>query len=505
VIAANVVGDDYAYPAPSVGFPVMSLNSTASGTDNPQTVTPPGQATIGISPASTGNAPFNVTFTGASAGATGWSWDFGDGNFAGDNGKQNPSHVFQLPGIYTVRLTAMNTGGNNTSAPSTITVTKAPVPAAPVANFTATPTNGTAPLTVTFNADSSTSDPAVWATWRWTFGDGTFSSVKNPNHTYVNGGNYTVSLAATNLGGTTFLTKVGYINVTAAPAAAADKIGVTNAQQWYLDWNGNGAFDAGTDKTYSFGAPGWVPVTGDWNATGFSYIGVTKGQQWYLDWNGNGAFDAGTDKTYSFGAPGWTNITGDWNGDGKAKIGVYNSGAWYLDWNGNGVWDAGTDKVYSFGSPGWTPVVGKWSTTGSSYIGVTNGQQWYLDWNGNGAFDAGTDKTYNFGAPGWTPVVGKWSTTGFSYIGVTNGQQWYLDWNGNGAFDAGTDKTYNFGAPGWIPVVGDWNATGFSYIGVTNGQQWYLDWNGNGAFDAGTDKTYNFGAPGWMPIIGKWS
>ena len=104
VIAANVVGDDYAYPAPSVGFPVMSLNSTASGTDNPQTVAPPGLATIGISPGSTGNAPFNVTFTGASAGATGWSWDFGDGNFAGDNGKQNPSHVFQLPGNYTVTV-----------------------------------------------------------------------------------------------------------------------------------------------------------------------------------------------------------------------------------------------------------------------------------------------------------------------------------------------------------------------------------------------------------------
>ena len=82
-------------------------------------------------------------------------------------------------------------------------------------------------------------------------------------------------------------------------------IGVTNGQQWYLDWNGNGVYGDGTDKAYSFGAPGWTAIVGDWDATGNSYIGVTNGQQWYLDWNGNGAWD-GADKAYSFGAPGWT-------------------------------------------------------------------------------------------------------------------------------------------------------------------------------------------------------
>ena len=145
----------------------------------------------------------------------GWTWDFGDGNYALDNGKQNPSHVFELPGSYTVRLTAMTTGGNTTSAPSTITVTKAAVPAVPLASFiNTTQREGLAPLTVSFNADASTSNPVVWATWRWSFGDGTFSSVKNASHTYLAAGNYTVSLTATNLGGTNSITRTGYINVT---------------------------------------------------------------------------------------------------------------------------------------------------------------------------------------------------------------------------------------------------------------------------------------------------
>ena len=45
---------------------------------------------------------------------------------------------------------------------TTITVNAVPLPAAPIASFTnVTPSEGIAPLTVSFNADASTSDPAV--------------------------------------------------------------------------------------------------------------------------------------------------------------------------------------------------------------------------------------------------------------------------------------------------------------------------------------------------------
>ena len=50
----------------------------------------------------------------------------------------------------------------------------------------------------------------------------------------------------------------------------------------------------GTDKVYSFGALGWTPVVGDWNPTVTgTKIGVYKDGVWYLDWNGNGAWDQG--------------------------------------------------------------------------------------------------------------------------------------------------------------------------------------------------------------------
>jgi PKD repeat protein len=142
VFAANVVGDDYNYteqvdPGELPGFPYMMLNSTASTANVSQAIAPPAQPTFTNTTPRIGFVPLNVTFSTTAGTATGWDWDFGDGNFAADNGKQNPSHVFELLGTYTVTLKAMNTGGNSTlSAPMTVIVSAVPQPAAPTASFT---------------------------------------------------------------------------------------------------------------------------------------------------------------------------------------------------------------------------------------------------------------------------------------------------------------------------------------------------------------------------------
>ena len=411
----------------------------------------------------------------------------------------HPSLTFeQIKNIILSNVDAKSSLSGKVASGGRLNAYKAVSAALPYANFTANITSGTAPLPVKF---MDTSTGIGISAWQWDFNNDTIidSTYQNPEYTFIVPGNYTVNLTVTMNGRSDSTVKTSYIS--AAKNTKSD-IGVTNGQQWYLDWNGNGVWDA-TDKAYNFGAPGWSPVTGDWNNDGKTDIGVTNGQQWYLDWNNNGVYDGGMDKSYSFGAPGWSPIVGDWNATGNSYIGVTNSQQWYLDWNGNGVWDA-TDKAYNFGAPGWSPETGDWNNDGKTDIGVTNSQQWYLDWNNNGVYDGGMDKSYSFGAPGWTAIVGDWNNTGNSYIGVTNGQQWYLDWNGNGIWD-GADKVYSFGASGWTPVTGDWNGDGKgTKIGVYKDSVWYLDWNGNGVWNAGIDKMYDFGAPGWIPIIGKW-
>ena len=120
-----------------------------------------------------------------------------------------------MAGTYTVILTATNARGSNTlTRTGYITPTSV---AAPVASFTGTPTTGTAPLTVTF-ADASTNTPTSWA---WTFGDGGTSTLKSPQHTYTMGGTYSVTLTATNAGGSNTLTKTGYITVTSGTVPVA--------------------------------------------------------------------------------------------------------------------------------------------------------------------------------------------------------------------------------------------------------------------------------------------
>ena len=95
-----------------------------------------------------GPAPLSVRFTDSSQNATGWNWNFGDGNTSID---KNPTHTYSRVEKYTVNLTVSNENGTN---PKTleIIVQKAQNEnkVYPVANFNANPTSGYAPLSVLF-------------------------------------------------------------------------------------------------------------------------------------------------------------------------------------------------------------------------------------------------------------------------------------------------------------------------------------------------------------------
>jgi hypothetical protein len=253
-------------------------------------------------------------------------------------------------------------------------------------------------------------------------------------------------------------------------AGTTSKIGIYNNGTWYIDLNGNGAWNGTpTDGVNFLGGTGAVPVTGNWTGTGTTKIGVfANGGTWYLDLNGNGAWDGTpTDGVYFFGG-GQTNaipVTGDWTGTGTTKIGIYSEGIWYLDLNGNGAWDGTpTDGVYFFGrgQTGAIPVTGDWTGTGTTKIGIfANSGTWYLDLNGNGAWDATpTDGLYFFGGgqSGAVPVTGDWDGTGKTKIGVYTNGTWYLDLDGNGAWNGTPTDGVDFfgGQTGAVPVTGKW-------------------------------------------------
>ena len=163
-------------------------------------------AAFSASPTS-GNTPLKVKFTDKSTGTpTAWKWNFGDGSALVT--EYNPTHTYSKPGTYTVKETVSNAAGKDTEIKTNYINVAAPLKA-PVAAFSASARSGKAPLKVQFT-DKSTHSPT---SRKWSFGDETYSTQKNPAHTYSKAGKYTVKLTVKNTKGSNTKTISGYITV----------------------------------------------------------------------------------------------------------------------------------------------------------------------------------------------------------------------------------------------------------------------------------------------------
>ncbi len=190
---------------------------------------PPSLTAEFVGELTTGGAPLTVQFTDKSTGVIiSWLWDFGDGQ---TSTLQNPAHIYQSFGTYTVSLTVKSQDSSDTETKQDyVSVT---IPGAPEADFLGLPMQGNAPLTVQFTDKSECyayfsirgdggliismkKAPALGhiTNWSWDFGDGGTSTQQNPSHLYNQPGYCTVSLTVTGPGGSDVQTKTEYIHVT---------------------------------------------------------------------------------------------------------------------------------------------------------------------------------------------------------------------------------------------------------------------------------------------------
>jgi len=132
-------------------------------------------------------APAKISFTNESQNAEAFYWEFGDGGISTEN---NPNHTYQNAGAFNVKLTATGEGGVHSVSKSIIV--GEPIPD-PVPNFSILGDNNFAPCKVNFTNTSTNS-----LTYTWDFGDGGTSSAKSPEHVYLKGGAYNVTLKAKN-------------------------------------------------------------------------------------------------------------------------------------------------------------------------------------------------------------------------------------------------------------------------------------------------------------------
>jgi SpoIID/LytB domain protein len=102
-----------------------------------------------------------------------------------------------------------------------------------------------------------------------------------------------------------------------------DTIGVFRDGTWYLR---NSNTPGPPDLVVSYGAPGYTPLVGVWQGNnGGQSLGVYTGGTWYLRnvVSGGPTISAGPPTiTISYGAPGYLPVRGNWNGGAISGIGV---------------------------------------------------------------------------------------------------------------------------------------------------------------------------------------
>ena len=152
----------------------------------------------------------------------------------------------------------------------------------PVANFTAIPATGPAPLLVQYDASTTVDPDNDLLTYGWDFGDGTTGSAISGFHTYATAGTYEIELVVTDSNGNSSALSRSILvtepdnsppeaNFTAAPTSGAAPLLVvfhasaSNDPDGTIDsyhWNfGDGATATGMNATHGYNTEGAYVVT----------------------------------------------------------------------------------------------------------------------------------------------------------------------------------------------------------------------------------------------------
>lgn len=211
----GVFSDSYTIH-PNLGSPSIDLTSTGSG----------------VCRAVFRNTPVNLftNFVDKSTISSGqiieWRWDFNNDGVI-DSTDQNPTHLYNVEGVYSVKLTIIvrpEVGvdfEDNIIKENYVTVTRAGVFLD--ADFTSNVRCGKAPLSVSFLDSTNSSETSL--TRIWDFGDGTTSTEYDPIHIYQDPGTYTVTYTVNYMGEKSVREKKNYLYI---PAIVNPRFSIDN-------------------------------------------------------------------------------------------------------------------------------------------------------------------------------------------------------------------------------------------------------------------------------------
>ncbi|WP_390621528.1 SdrD B-like domain-containing protein [Rubripirellula reticaptiva] len=245
--------------------------------------------------------------------------------------------------------------------------------------------------------------------------------------------------------------------------------GDQNQGRWTIaDKDGNRS--SASDK-YSLGMQQGIALAGDFDGDGSDEGVVYKNGQWFVDFNGNGKWDAG-DLWMKLGTELDRPVVGDWDGDGKDDIGIFGR-----------QWNRDEQKIKK--DPGLPDPANKRRrevdarSLAQKDTDPGDDRKRLLVRGEQGSLRAdAVDHVFKYGEQVDTPIAGDWNGDGIDQIAVFRGGNWLLDADGDGRW-TDADERVTFGRPGDEPIVGDFNGDEIDEIGVVRGDLWIIDTDGD--------------------------
>ncbi|MEI8053660.1 MAG: PKD domain-containing protein [Bacteroidota bacterium] len=175
------------YSITLIVFDQNGCSDTSIRTNLVRVVTP--SARFAVSDTLGACPPMIVNFTNNSLNFTTLSWNFGDNN---SSVEPNPSHIYNVAGTFTARLTITGPGGCVSTKQRTIVVR------GPGGRFTYGPLSGCVPTAVNFSANTRGASSYVWDN-----GDGStnISTDSAHNHNYLEAGSFVPKLILSDTAG----------------------------------------------------------------------------------------------------------------------------------------------------------------------------------------------------------------------------------------------------------------------------------------------------------------
>ena len=268
--------------------------------------------------------------------------------------------------------------------------------------------------------------------------------------------------------------------------------------EWHL---GDGL---GNVNTFFYGAPGDIPLVGDWDCDGLDTVGMFRPNNGFVYLRNSNDFGT-ADLEFFYGMGGDVPFVGDWDGDGIETPGMYrpDDGFAYPTNSIPPDGDVGYGELeFFFGLVGDQVFSGDWDGDGTDTLGIArNGKMFLRNTNDTGV----ADTEFFFGSPADLAFGGDPDGDGRDGIFLyrpPSGFTYFTNEPPTGDV-APTDGSLFFGIPTDRFVIGDWDGDQVDTVGVfrpSDTTVYLRNTNSTGI----AHESYSFGASSWSPVAGSW-